>query len=259
MASVVQNMIDGVLKDGARSTKFECEINFAGANIFGAEKDITVLAKTTQFPGKTHEIIPLVYKGRTIPIKGQTKYENTWSCTFYLSEDHGLKKAFEDWIEAIDQVHNIKSIDDNKVKSAQSHFAASGYTTTLNVAQMDFHGDKQTAVYELHNAFPISVSAVDADYSEVGTILEFTVEFSFAYFNSKNVAGGAGNFVDEYINGANDYIKDSIAAAKDGLTALVRNESGKAQNAISNLIGGKNSSKDTSLSLTAKDMGDRIE
>lgn len=193
MSSVVQNILNNVIGDGARSTKFDCMINFNGTGLFAAENDIYAHVKTSQFPGKTHDVIDLKFKGRTIPVKGQTKYDNTWSCTFYMTEDHALKVAFENWIESLDQVHNIKYVD-GKVKGAQG-VNNSGYAGTLHIAQMDFHGSEQCVVYTLNHCFPKSVTAVDVDYSDVGVITEFTVEFSYAYYDTvitKSGGGGGG-------------------------------------------------------------------
>ena len=183
MSSVIQNLLDGVVGDGARSTKFECFINFADSRLIGSERDIIALVKTSQFPGKSHDTIDIKFKGRTIPVKGQTKYDNTWTCTFYLTQDHELKKSLEDWIESLDQENNIKEVS-KEVLAAQQKNKTDGYASTLKIAQMDFAGTDNTFIYELHHAFPKSVSAVDVDYSSVGTITEFTVEFSYAYYDS---------------------------------------------------------------------------
>jgi hypothetical protein len=196
MSSVIQNLLDGVIGDGARSSKFDCLINFNNTNLFPNENDIHVLAKTSQFPGKTHEIIDLRFKGRSIPIKGQVKYDNTWTCTFYLTEDHGLKKGFEEWIESLDQQHNLMLVT-NEIESAQKS-NQSNYDTNLVIRQLDFTGnsDKGKMEYTLHHCFPKSVSTVDVDYSAVGTILEFTVEFSYAYYTTTNFVDDNGSFIE---------------------------------------------------------------
>lgn len=194
MSSTIQNLLDNALQDGARGSKFECFISFASPKLY--TEDTKVLVKTSQFPGKTHDVIDFKFKGRSVPIKGQVKYDNTWSCTFYLEQDHKLKKAFEDWIESIDQQHNIKEVSDS-VFGAQGYNDQSGYTTILKIYQMDFHGEEQTAQYELFNAFPKSVSSVDVDYSSVGQILEYTVEFAYSYYNLLNIKSEDGTFTDE--------------------------------------------------------------
>lgn len=185
MSSVIQNLLDNTLGDGARSAKFECVVSFPESALFPNVQDVLPLTKTSQFPGKSHEVIEMKYKGRTIPIKGQVKYDNTWSCSFYLTQDHALKEAFENWVEAIDQVHNMSPELSSKVKGAQATHNGSGYTTDMKITQMDFHGEEKKVTYTLHNVFPKSVSSLDVDYSEVGTVLEVAVEFSYSYYDVK--------------------------------------------------------------------------
>ena len=65
MSSVIQDLLDGVIGDGARSAKFDCEINFGNTWLFhDNEQDIFAMVKTSQFPGKTHETIDLKFKGQ---------------------------------------------------------------------------------------------------------------------------------------------------------------------------------------------------
>lgn len=187
MADVIQGMLQSALGDAARSTKFEAYLNFNTAALGPENTEVYLHVKTTQFPGKNYEPIDLRYKGRSIPIRGQVKYDNTWSCTFYLTEGHELKIAFEDWIESLDQTQNMSSNLSSAVRAGQAQ--SSNFASEFMIAQMDFTGESQTTVYNLHNILPKSVSAVPVDYSSVGTILEFTVEFSYSHYTAVRVGG----------------------------------------------------------------------
>ena len=215
MSSVIQNLLNETLGDGARSTKFECVINFKNNQLFPKSSDIQYLVKTSQFPGKSHDVIDLKFKGRTIPIKGQVKYDNTWTCTFYLTQDHELKKAFEDWLESLDQVHNMNEPSDN-IKASQEINKNSGYIMDMQILQMDFHGSQNTAIYNLFNVFPKSISSVDIDYSAVGTILEFTVEFSYSHYDLVVQDVNIGS-------SAND-IKSKLEKKLDEITGEIKTE-----------------------------------
>lgn len=225
MSSVIQNLIQSTLKDGARSTKFECVVLFASPVFSGG--DMAVLVKTSQFPGKSHDVIDFKYKGRSIPLKGQTKYDNTWTCTFYLTEDHELKKGFEDWIESLDQQHNIKDVSYD-VWMAQNFYKTSEYTSTMSIYQLDFTGENQRVAYHMMYAFPKSVSMIEVDYSAVGTLLEYTVEFSYAYYDTENMLGTDGNFIDglknKALKGAKGFVDDlrerSVTVLKDKGSSL---------------------------------------
>ena len=222
MANVVQTMINDALGDGARSTKFDCVI---GLDTFlPGSKMLSAVVKTASFPGKSHEVIDLKFKGRNIPVRGQTKYENTWSCTFYLDEMHSLKKAFEDEIESLD-AHNFTD-QIISVEMAQQR-NSTDYARILTIVQLDFDGTQKTAVYNLYNVFPKSVSQVDVDYSEVGKVQEFTVEFSYSHFESMNIKSNNGSFIDG--------MKQRFLGAVDG---LIQRGKDAAIDVLSEVIGG---------------------
>ena len=239
MANVVQTMINDALGDGARSTKFDCVI---GLDTFlPGSRMLSAVVKTASFPGKSHEVIDLKFKGRNIPVRGQTKYENTWSCTFYLDETHSLKKAFEDEIESLDSHDFTDQII--MVQSAQRR-NATDYARTLTVVQLDFDGTQKTAVYNLYNVFPKSVSQVDVDYSEVGKVQEFTVEFSYSHFDSLNIKSSNGSFIDG--------IKQRFLSAVDG---LIQKGKDAAIGALSDVVG---SARDMFNGSSASDIGSSI-
>lgn len=221
MSSVIQNLLDNTLGDGARSTKFECFVNFPASDLFPNAQDVIALTKTSQFPGKSHDVIDMKFKGRTIPLKGQVKYDNTWSCTFYLTQDHALKHAFENWVESLDQVHNMSSELSPNVRKAQITNNTAGYSTDMTIAQMDFHGDQQTVLYTLHNVFPKSVSSIDVDYSEVGSILEVTVEFSYSYYDVKIDKTNLTTFADDIKSKAQGAISSAIGSARDQIASAL--------------------------------------
>lgn len=247
MSTAIQNLLHTALGDGARSTKFDCLVMFTSPSLFvGGE--LAALVKTAQFPGKSHEVIDVKFKGRNIPIKGQVKYDNTWTCTFYLTEDHKLKKGFEDWIESLDQKHNVKEVS-SAIHDAQENNKINGYTTTMTIYQLDFEGRKQKVAYHMRYAYPKSVSMVEVDYSAVGTVLEFTVEFSYAYYDTENLVGEQGNFVDELKNKALNAAKGFVARLKTQLTTFASEQGTKLlkslpkgiQDAASFKLGGSSS------------------
>lgn len=221
MANVVQTMINNALGDGARSAKFDCII---GLDSFkGGSKLISAFVKTAQFPGISNEIIDFKFKGRSIPLRGQTTHGQTWTCTFYTDEMHSLKLAFEAEIEALDA--HLYDHTSSTVTSALSR-KSKKYTSTLTIVQLDFDGTQQTAVYNLYNVFPKSVSSIDSDYSEVGKIQEFTVEFSYSHHEMLNMKSSNGSFIDG--------MKERFLNAVDG---LIQKGKDAAIGALSNVIG----------------------
>lgn len=237
MANVVQTMINSALGDGARSSKFECIIGLDSFS--GGSKMISAVVKTSQFPGISNEVIDFKFKGRNIPLRGQTTHGNTWTCTFYLDEMHSLKSAFEAEIEALD--NHLFADPTNMVRSALSR-KSRNYTKTLTIIQLDFDGTQQAAIYNLYNVFPKSVSSVETDYSAVGTVQEFTVEFSYSHHEVHNIKGSDGSFIDS--------MKDRFLNAVDG---LIQKGKDAAIGALSSVIG---SARDFFTTGSASSVGD---
>lgn len=238
MSSVIQNLLETTLNDGARSAKFDCYINILG-DLIGPEAS-QVLVKTSQFPGKTHEVIDFKFKGRNIPIKGQVKYDNTWTCTFYMTEQHNPKIGFLNWIESLDQQHNMQE-PGRAISYAQDQFKELGYVINMSIAQLDFESKKEAVIYDLYNVFPKSVSANDANYSDVGVIHEVTVEFSYTHFSTRIVEEDGKTLVDELKDKADKYIRDQVNSAKSFLTDQTANAKEKLVGTYNDIIG--NSSK----------------
>lgn len=240
MATYIQNLVNGALGDGARATKFDADIFFTNVNLFDDNQAQRTLIKTMSFPGKNHDIIDFKYKGRSIPIKGQVKYNQTWTCSFYLTEDHKLKNALEVWLESLDPKHNYTS--DTKsiagLEATQKANASGGYTSNILLFQRNFDNTQITAEYYLYNVFPIEISPVEASADAVGQVQEFSVTFAYSYYEMGVVKGDAGNFIDKYVDKAiataqgaideglasiNKLSDDAVGSAGDKILALLDN------------------------------------
>lgn len=238
--SEVQTLLNRVVGDGARPTRWDCFVYFPAQDdkYTNMSQDIKALVKTSQFPGKTNEPIEFKFKGHTIPLKGATVYDNSWSCTFYLTEDHGLKSFFEDWIESLDHQHYSREVKPN----VKDFIMEEGYTSTVRIMQKDFTGTKDTAVYELYNVFPKSIEAIDVDYSEITSISEFTVEFSYSHYHLfpfKNPDGTSivQSLVDSVNESIDDFVDENLTALKDQAAESINNIISFAQSKVGGLLG----------------------
>jgi hypothetical protein len=211
MATYIQNLLNSALGDGARATKFDCDIFFTNSSLFPSSDAMRTLVKTATFPGKSHDIVDFKFKGRSIPLKGQVKYNQTWTCTFYLTEDHKLKNAFGVWLEALDQQHNYTpdvSLTPGLSETQKAH--SNSYTTNIMLLQRNFDNSQITAEYNLFNAFPTEISNIEYSAESVGQIQEFTVTFAYSFYDMKVVKGTEGNFIDQYINKAIGDIQSAV-------------------------------------------------
>lgn len=263
MSSAVQNLMQQVLGDGARASKFEVIFEFTNPSSAPNENDVKALVKTTSLPSKSHQTIDLKYKGRSIPIKGQTKYSQTWECSFYLTQDHQLKHAFENWIEAIDEKNNYMKPSDGGAFLAETqskHYNRSNYTTTIKIHQRDFDDSTNTASYTLFNVFPTEISPVSYSQESTGQIQEFTVTFAYSYFTSEVNKGKAGNFVDNIVGKITDasksIINGQLTNLSNSINSFVKDAAGDTLNKLNAYA--KNFSVDVSPIITPSAVTDLI-
>ena len=192
MSSIIQNKFHQILGDGARLTKFTFHI----PPLNGSKELTDIIAysvKGVRAPKMKHSPINLMHKGRPIPIRGTTEFDQQFEVTFYLQETHVVKRFFELWMMMIEQRHYYYNPRKQEQKQYQLSFqetynikALPDYLTFYNpkafLSQRNFDGDEVTAVYEIFNVFPIDVSAITYDYSSVGTLGEFTVTFAYSHY-----------------------------------------------------------------------------
>jgi len=180
----IQQAIHRALGDGARASKFDVEIQFKNTHYLdsleGGMSDANYVIKTAALPGRTHEKIDFMYRGKSIPIKGYNKYSQTWTCTFLLTEDHSIKSNLELWMESLDN-HSYFTKDSSLVASTKTNLL-SDYTSEIHIKQKNFDADSDTAVYKLYNVFPTEVSELSYGSDTVNEILELSVTFSFSHY-----------------------------------------------------------------------------
>lgn len=234
MATHYQNLMNSTLGDGARATKFDVQMFFASPNILTDSDVSRFLAKTAQMPGKSHEVIDFKYKGRSIPIKGQVKYGQTWEVTYYLTEDHKFKSEIELWIESLDQQHNYhyRLSDIKGLQSAQKYNSDSRYFGSAKVVQKNFENTQDTAIYTLYNLFPISTSTIEYSAEAVGQVQEFTVTFAYSHYVLEVLKGEAGNFIDGLIDGTIDIATGFVDGTLKDIAGLATDALGNATGSL---------------------------
>ena len=275
----VQELFQKVLGDGARSTKFDVVFQLAGQASDGINRSIPMLVKSTQFPAKGHKRIDLMYKGRTIPVRGQVNYTNEWICTFYLTEDHALKRAFENWIEALDEVIHFDDNLDDGVNENIEHFSNNDYKTDIYLYQASFSENARTSQYVLHNAFPVEVSPIDISYENLTQISTFDVTFTYTHFSeavsniksngsSSSEGFGLGNSTysalastNHYFNAGNN-LKNTMSNTSSGLLNVAGQASssgkiyqfaGQASQAISQAVNSTKNAFNNALSFASNE------
>lgn len=151
---------------GVRPTLFRVEGDVGGTAL-------EFFVKSAQLPASNIGTIEVPYKGRKIKRPGDRTFAE-WSLTVLASDDLPIRKAFELWMNALNDHVDIKS------------------NTQLNrewkVVAMKADGYDHGIPYTFHNVFPTEVGAVDLNYETVDTIAEFTVTLQYDYWS-----GGPGD------------------------------------------------------------------
>ena len=156
------------LKAGARASKYRVNVAFPSA--IPIKSDLSkadLLCKAASFPSMTIGQIEVWNQGRKLVIPGDTTFDNTWTLTFYNTEDHGLRKDMISWLVSADNFQkNTHSGNPEAVLGL------------LSVVQLDSAGE-ETAKYTFHNVFVQSVGEITLGDDSSDTIEEFDITFSF--------------------------------------------------------------------------------
>lgn len=160
--------LKNALGAGARPNKYR--VNFAVPAAVATTSDLNsvdTLCKASTFPSMTIGQIELWSQGRKLVIPGDTAYTNTWTLTFYNTEDHALRKDMIAWMASADNFQdNTHSGNPNAILGE------------LSVEQLDSAGEA-TVKYTFHNVFVQEVGEISIGDDQVDTPMEFDVTFSF--------------------------------------------------------------------------------
>ena len=197
MSDLIQNKMNLVLGDLARSAKFKCQIfppksvKFKPVNSNG---EITSSPEISQyldyfcyaasFPGQTAEAREFKYFGKTIPIPGDVQQTQKWTATFYNDEFHNVRKLFLDWMNS-----NQTFVSSNP-KQIRSEL------TSIHIYQLNYEMESEIAVYSMWNCFPTNISDIEVSYDSVNQVETFTVDFSFSHFTINELKSNSGNLTD---------------------------------------------------------------
>jgi hypothetical protein len=161
--------------------------NLAGGNdATNVSSKFTFMARAGQMPGSTVNPIPVMYFGRELKFSGNRTFPE-WTVTIMNDEDFVVRNTFEKWMSALNShVTNVRS---------GSFPNQLSYSRDITVTQFSKFGTGVTGVpvaerltgikkYKLVGAFPIDVSPIELDWGANDQIEEFTVTFSYQWWES---------------------------------------------------------------------------
>ena len=180
----LQNLKEALIGRGARANLFEIDISFPNltsvdAALTGTDftKNTKILCKSAAVPGFTVGTIEVPFRaGRRIKIPGDRTFAD-WTVTIINDENQTLRRAFNAWVNLISK-GNYES---------QSKSAATGAAYYQDITCNHLKADNTISrKYELNDAFPTDVSAIDLSFDSTDTLSEFTVNFQYHYLKAGN-------------------------------------------------------------------------
>lgn len=211
MSSIIQNKFHDILGDAARLSKF----NFILPPVSGSADlmdHIIYSVKGLTLPTMEHTPLEFRHKGLPILIRGVTKFSQNFSVTFYLSENHMVKRFFEEWMAMIEQRHyyyNPRTFAAYQRTTSGIQNDLPPYMTWYNVTawieQYDFDGMTPTAIYEVFNVFPTKVDAPTYAHESVGSIGEFTVTFACSHYKLHSKGAKSAEVQNQLFNTTNKW------------------------------------------------------
>src|ERR1035437_39168 len=160
---------------GARANRFAVSIIWpAGVTNPGIPDSIVVSA--AQLPACVMGVAHAPYMGRAIPIPGDRTFED-WTITVLNDTTFAHRNAFETWSNLILMNRaNIQGTPDYR-----------SITTTLTVNQLD-RQDNIIKTFQILNAWPTIVTAIDLAYDQNDTIETYSVTFAYASWQSNTTS-----------------------------------------------------------------------
>ena len=159
---------------GARANLFKATLGFPGYVTTDLET-ASFMVKAAQLPSSVISPIMVPFRGRQLQIAGDRTFE-PWTITVINDTGFGVRDAFEQWMNGINQHNANTGLTD-----------PSDYMADMIVSQLDKDG---TAVksYNIRGTFPTNLGAIEVSYDSENTIEEFTVELQVQYWESNTTS-----------------------------------------------------------------------
>ena len=159
---------------GVRPTMFEVEMTFPETVVPDptlATNEGTFLIKAASLPGSNVGVINVPFRGRQLKVSGDRTFAD-WSITVVNDVSFGLRKAFEEWSERI-QNHNY-ALGSNTLND---------YFASAIVRQLDRDG-QQLRAYRFEGIWPSVVGEIGLDFNSTDTVEEYDVQFNVQYWSA---------------------------------------------------------------------------
>lgn len=186
------------LKGGVRPNLYEVSVTFPEGIELGSvtqKKDkgnltrlTKALCRSAAIPAHSQGVIEVPFRGRFLKIPGDRTFES-WTATFYNTEDFDLRAAFEQWINFGNKTdENLGTMNFGGDNPSGAFFQ----DVLITQKSKDIKGagkggddpNKNLRSYKLIGAWPSNVGAINLAYDSNDAIEEFDVEFQYQYLDA---------------------------------------------------------------------------
>lgn len=161
--------------DLSRPSRFKVKINLPPVlNAITDSKHLSMRCENAQLPGRTLQTGDLRIYGPTEKFPYQSSYEDI-TLTFIVGNSMIEKTVFNQWIDYI-----------NPTERWNFEYKKN-YATNITITQYDL-SDNEVHNVKLIDAFPISVSQLDLDWSNENQYHKLNVTFAYTYWELESTA-----------------------------------------------------------------------
>lgn len=186
--STIENL-KGALQVGARPNLFRVELALPSAisEIQSAQDGgvdrVNLLCKSAAIPGMTIGVIEVPFRGgRRVKVPGDRTFGD-WTVTFISDNAHAIRAGFLVWLDFLSDSHfnNDASLRDGTF--AKGQITGFNYSRDVLVKHLKQDGSV-IRTYQLYDAFPTDVGAIDLSFDSTDSLSEFTVTFQYHWMNA---------------------------------------------------------------------------
>ena len=157
---------------GARANQFKVTMPFPGyAAVGGETSDLAFLCQATSLPGQSLGTVAVPFRGRVLNIAGDRTF-NQWSVTVMNDTDFKLYRAFERWM------NGINNMTDNEGIANPADYQVDGF-----IDQLDRNGSTLKS-YTYRGLYPEALANIPLSYGTNDAIETFDVTFRYQYFET---------------------------------------------------------------------------
>ena len=161
---------------GVRPTMFQVEITFPDTVVPDptlAEQESTFLVKAAALPASNVGTIEVPFRGRKLKVSGDRTFD-PWNTTVINDVSFGLRKAFEEWSERIQNMNYV--LGSNTLND---------YFATATVRQLDRDGN-QLRAYAFRGVWPSTVGEIALDFDSTDQVETYDVAFNVQYWSASD-------------------------------------------------------------------------